>query len=210
MAHPAVKFIHRARPHPCPIRQHFLLGQRLGQQFMFIRHGGLRVAAAHFGDGHTPTNLPAFGRRKQLGYGNFQAHSQLFQRVIGRRHLPVFDLGQGGSRKPRLPCGLLQRPVARFAQRAHTHPQIQRFCRFGLPVLAGDLDQRFGVFACHARSIRRARVPCNVAGAALASTDVVCRPKPPHFPAACVVQHGAIRFGQGAHATRQNRAQRVA
>ena len=149
MAHPAFEFIHAPRPDAGVIGQHLLLGQRIRQQRMLIGGGQVFLALACTRHVHPPVHLLALRRGEQLRHADLQPHGQLLERLIGGRHLPVLDLGQGRARQPRLFRGLFQRPVARLAQLAHPHAQVQRLRAFLRPALAGDPDQVLGVRMFH-------------------------------------------------------------
>ena len=84
-------------------------------------------------------------RREKLRNGNLKAYGELFQSVIGRRHLPVFDLAECRARETSLICGLLQRPVARLAQVTDPLAQIKRNRTAAGAVFTRDPDQSFGI-----------------------------------------------------------------
>ena len=58
---------------------------------MLIGGGDMALPLARLGMGQAAVDLIVDGRGKKLRDGNFQANSKLFQRIIGRRHLPIFN-----------------------------------------------------------------------------------------------------------------------
>ena len=58
---------------------------------MLIGGGDMALPLARLGMGQAAVDLIVDGRGKKLRDGNFQANRKLFQRIIGRRHLPIFN-----------------------------------------------------------------------------------------------------------------------
>jgi len=68
------------------------------EQVMLVGCRDLMRALARFCQGQTAIDLSLGGRREKLRHGNFQTGRKFLERLISRRHLPVFDLGERGAR----------------------------------------------------------------------------------------------------------------
>ena len=94
-------------------------------------------------------DLSRRGWREQLRHGDIQTRGQFLERIIGGRHLPVFDLGQGRARETRLPRRLFECQAQILAQAAHALPKVQRFGHGRAAIGAGNADQGSGITVAH-------------------------------------------------------------